>query len=446
MAAIAQKSLFSWKTVERSPEILRLKRVLDVLPDEPLVRALEDERKGKRNDYPIAALWNAIVAGIVFGHGKIASLIRELKRNAELREVCGFDPLLGERAVPPDWVCSRFCAKLLRHGRLIEGMFHGLVEEAGQLLPDLGEDLAIDAKALLTYGRKDPEAAWGVKTYRGTKPDGSTYETVKKWFGYQLHLLIDARYELPIAYRVTPANESEIPYLMTLLEEVEEKHADLHKRARTLAADRAYDNGRDKAALWDDREISPLIDTRDCFTHTGGERMRPLDPSRHDAIYYGPTSEVACKIDPFEVKEEKAFAAMQYMGFEKDRQTLKFRCPAAAFGLECKNREACAAPPLVRDGAFGRVVRVPLQTDRRLFFPAYRHSRTFRNGYKKRAAVERVFSRVDQVYGFERHTIRGLAKMRMRVGLALVVMLATAVAWIRVGQTDKARSLLRAAA
>ncbi|HUT23321.1 MAG TPA: hypothetical protein VM492_03145, partial [Sumerlaeia bacterium] len=61
-----------------------------------------------------------------------------------------------------------------------------------------------------------------------------------------------------------------------------------------------------------------MTDTRDCFTHTGGERMRPVDPSRHDAIYCGPTGEVACKIDPadgvreFVVKEEKAFAAMQY--------------------------------------------------------------------------------------------------------------------------------------
>ncbi|HUT25913.1 MAG TPA: hypothetical protein VM492_16380, partial [Sumerlaeia bacterium] len=72
---------------------------------------------------------------------------------------------------------------------------------------------------------------------------------------------------------------------------------------------------------------------------------------------------------------------------EKDRQTLKLCCPAAAFGLECENREACAdgvreaAPPPVRDGAFGRVAGAPLQTDRRLFFPAYRHSCTFRNGY-----------------------------------------------------------------
>jgi hypothetical protein len=57
----------------------------------------------------------------------------------------------------------------------------------------------------------------------------------------------------------------------------------------------------------------------------------------------------------------------------------------------------------------------------------------------------RVFSRVDQVYGFEHHPIRGEKKMRVRVGLALIVMLATAVAWAEVGRFDNVWSLRRAA-
>ena len=77
--------------------------------------------------------------------------------------------------------------------------------------------------------------------------------------------------------------------------------------------------------------------------------------------------------------------------------------------------------------------------------PVHRHSRTFRRADKKRSAVERVNSRIDQVYGFERHFIRGRAKMQLRVSLAMTVMLATAVAWIRAGQKEKARSLLRTA-
>lgn len=56
--------------------------------------------------------------------------------------------------------------------------------------------------------------------------------------------------------------------------------------------------------------------------------------------------------------------------------------------------------------------------------------------------MERVNSRLDQVLGFEHHTIRGKDKMEMRVSLALVVMLAMALGRIRAGQSDKMRSLI----
>jgi len=59
--------------------------------------------------------------------------------------------------------------------------------------------------------------------------------------------------------------------------------------------------------------------------------------------------------------------------------------------------------------------------------------------------VERVNSRIDQVYGFEHHFIRGEKKMKYRVGLAMPVMLATAVSWIEAGRVERARSLLRVA-
>ena len=49
------------------------------------------------------------------------------------------------------------------------------------------------------------------------------------------------------------------------------------------------------------------------------------------------------------------------------------------------------------------------------------------------------------VFGFENHTIRGLAKMRTRCTLALVVMLAMALGRIRAGQAEDMRSLLKSA-
>lgn len=78
MAKISQRA-FSWKELEEKNDLERLKLTLKYLPDEELMRALESERKNGRNDYPIRVLWNSIIAGIVFQHSSINSLIRELK-------------------------------------------------------------------------------------------------------------------------------------------------------------------------------------------------------------------------------------------------------------------------------------------------------------------------------------------------------------------------------
>jgi hypothetical protein len=441
MSILSQRSLFSWQEVEATSEISRLTRLLDVLPDQALLAALEHGRAGKRDDYPLRALWRALLAGIVFGHGSLASLSRELGRNGPLRDLCGFDPLRGDQAVPPGWVWTRFVAKLVRRGELIDAMFAQILERLAELLPDLGRELAIDGKAIGAWSRNDPEASEGFKNYQGEDQAGDPLQKIQKWFGYKLHLIVDANYELPVAYELTGAKEGESPRLAPLLEQIEQQHPALYERVQTLAADRGYDDGDDKAALYDDHGIVPLIDTRDLH----GGRMRPLDEQHHDTIYYSPTGQVACKVRPFEAEPNRAFAAMQFMGFEKERDTLKFRCPAAAFGLECRNREACRCAPAVRDGQYGRVVRVPLERDRRIFLPRHRHSLGFIEGYKKRTAVERVNSRIDQVYGFEDHFIRGKKKMRLRLGLALLVMLGTALAWVRLKKPEKMRSLVQAA-
>jgi len=440
MGSIAQGFLFSWEIVDRLPQIERLRQILDVLPDEKLIRALNRKRGWHDDRYPQEPMWNSVIVGMALAHPSTAALIREMKRNDQLLKVCGFDPVKGEEGIPPDYVYSRFFQKLFEHADLVEEMFETLVEKVRRLLPDFGKNLAIDSKALPTYGHKDKDANWGVKKYRGIGKDGTPWEKVTRWFGYKLHLIVDATHELPVAFEVTRASVADSPRLMPMVKKLDEEHPRLLRRTEAMAADRGYDDGADKAALYDNYEIVPLIDTRNQHRD-----MQPLDPEQSDTIYYSGTGEVCCKVDPLAAKADQRYARMQFMGFEKSRKTLKFRCPAKTLGIECKNGEACRCAPLVRDGEYGRVVRVPLDRDRRLFLPTHRHSHTFARLYKKRTSVERVNSRIDNVYGFEHHFIRGAKKMKCRVGLALIVMLATAVSWIEAGQMDRARSLLRAA-
>ena len=58
--------------------------------------------------------------------------------------------------------------------------------------------------------------------------------------------------------------------------------------------------------------------------------------------------------------------------------------------------------------------------------------------------MERINSRLDNSFNFETHYIRGLAKMKTRVGLALAMMMALALGRVRVGHAERVRSLVGA--
>ena len=94
----------------------------------------------------------------------------------------------------------------------------------------------------------------------------------------------------------------------------------------------------------------------------------------------------------------------------------------------------------------GKAVRIKLDQDRRVFTPVARSSYKWADIYRKRIAVERVNSRLDVSFGFEHHFIRGLAKMKIRMNLALVVMLSMALGRIKEKQKEQMRSLVKMAA
>jgi len=227
--------------LESSSDLDRLKMVLSSLPDEELVCALERRRGHGRDDYPVRPTWNALIAGIVYNHSTISSLRRELLRNGELRQICGFDPMKGSSAVPSESALSRFVAALIDQESLIEEMFHDLVESLKKELPDLGMNLAVDSKAIPSHGnpvkeekrngvrdeRRDVDADWGSKKYKGVRKDGTAWEKVKHWFGYKLHLLVDSVYEMPLAYAITTASTSDAKHLLPLVEDRKERHADI---------------------------------------------------------------------------------------------------------------------------------------------------------------------------------------------------------------------------
>jgi len=266
------------------------------------------------------------------------------------------------------------------------------------------------------------------RTNRGTGSDGKAWEKVRYWFGFKLHLVVDARHELPLAYEVTKASVNDGPRLLPMIERLDGRHPGIVRDADHLSADKAYDSRDNLETLQERYGIRPLIDTRDGWKD--GEVTRPLFTGRADCVVYDVRGTVYG--DRGRADLPATDSPMPFGGFEADRGTLKYLCPAAREGSVC---------PQAKSGAcrYGRIVRVKLDADRRYFVPLPRSTRKWARLYAERSAVERVNSRLDVSFGFERHTIRGLAKMRCRAGLALGVMLAMALGAILDGRRDRIR-------
>ena len=451
MATIVQPYIFSWKHIEADSVLNRLRLVLAALPDEPFVRHLEQRRGKGRDDYPVRPVWNAMLAGIVFQHPSAASLLRELMRNGELRDLCGFDPVLGAAAVPSDDAFGRFLSVVMDEHDALVDIFHHLIEALNARLPGLGNKLAVDSKAIRSYGRpvrdeekrqqddrrRDIDANWGTKTYKGLRADGSPWEKVSRWFGYKLHLLVDSEYELPLAFDVAKASSSDMINLMPLVEQLADNHSELAEGAVELSADKGYDSKANNAELLDDHDIKPVIDKRELWRENHSDQeasTRSLFADRVDSFTYDEQGQLYCVCPETGEQRELTFC-----GYEADRRTLKYRCPAAANVFDCKGRASCEAKANV--GAFGRVIRVPLELDRRIFTPIARHTSKWETAYARRSSVERVNSRLDCVLGFEQHTIRGLKKMTTKMALALIVLLAMALGRVMANQAELMRSL-----
>ena len=398
------------------------------------MRVLEEERGKGRDDYPIRAVWNSLLAGIVFQHPTIESLIRELPRNGQLRECCGFQP----GAVPPPSVYTRFLQHLLDHESVLDQRFDDLVEALRTALPHFAERLAIDGKALPSFaqnpnknqtpdGRRDLDADHGVKPYHGKNKDGKPWEKIVHGFGYKIHLLVDSTDAWPLAFTVTQASVADITEAPVLLAPMAKRHPLALKAARVLSGDKGYDSRPRVTELWDDYQIKPVIDIRNLWKD--GE-ISPGLPG-YANVTYDYQGVVECYDPATGIKRTMANG-----GFEPDRSTLKKVCPVDVSGGVCEGAEECPVK---------HQLRIQLDTDHRIFTPIDRASYRWKQEYQARTAVERVNSRLDVSFGFEWHTIRGLKKMRLRCGLALVVMLAMALGRIRANQADQLRSLVRPA-
>jgi IS5 family transposase len=408
---IIQPLLFDFESFISKRSEDRLTLVLEAIPAEKLIITLEKEHWTGRKGYSVRGMWGAFIAGIVYGCCSMAEVARLLKNNRDVRLVCGF----GKDRLPGEDALGRFLNKLTVHEDLLEECFVSLVEKLRQVLPGFGTKLAVDATDIEAYSNghrktpSDPDACWGVKEAK-TSTSGGKEKELYRWFGYKLHLIVDAFYELPVTFTVTPANESDMNQMKPLL-----KKAGLEKKEHqpeAVMADRGYDSKENCLAIFKDIHAAPIIPLR--------EKPGYESP---DICNAKGTPTCSCGLE------------MVYWG--RDGKYLKYRCPDVLGKAKCRCRFPCSA------SSYGYVLKLPvMKEDPRRHVPVPHESKKWARLYRMRTAVERVNSRVKDLLGLRKITFRGLAKVTLRSLLSLLVMLAAAVSMAERDRLKEVRTLV----
>ena len=255
---------------------------------------------------------------------------------------------------------------------------------------------------------------------------------------YDRVMISDTEYEFPVAITVTAASCGEGRQLRRMLRQSMDDEPQLAQRTQQFTADRGLDHKKTETMLWDDYAIRPIIDLRklwrvekqDADYDPGKTITRQLNGGQCvDNILYIETGTVYCQCPKSSERRQ-----IYFQGFEKDRNSLKYRCPAAASDFECKGQRECHEQSGSRALNYGRTVRIKLEDhNRRIFTPTPHGTGRWRKDYNRRGAAEQIFSRVDQVYCFGRHYIRGLKVMKARASLAVAVMMTMALTQVRAG-------------
>lgn len=410
------KRLFAWDCLEDSPTLKTLKQLLEAVPDGKLLESLRTARGKGRDDYPVVTLWRILLLSIALRHPTIESCLAELKRNESLRRLVGID---SEDVVPQKWNLSRFLDSLGQepHLSLLHNTFDQMIERLGEVVPDLGRDTAGDATAVNARRRRPgkdgkpkpdeglPQASGGRKEYTD---DAGKVTKVVEWFGFKLHLLVDVKHEVSLAYRITDTKAGDGETLPAVLGDAQENLPP--GRIKTLAYDKAADS-KDVHALLHESEIKAIIENRSLWKDEQ-ERMLPGHDGNSNVVY----DEAGTVYCYDRVSQPMVRHPMAYIGHEPARGTLKYRCPARHEGWDCPMSKICNAGK-----SYGMTVRVDREIDLRRFPPLPRATKKFERLYKGRTAVERVNARLKIFWGADDGNVTGSRRFFALLGVVLVV-------------------------
>ena len=415
------RPLFPWDELADSPSLQAIHTLLASIPDQRLLHLLAQRRHHGCDKYPVRVLWGCLLLAILLRYPSMQACLDELRRNAGLRLLIDLE---REQDVPHGWNLSRFLTVLGQQPFQAElvSIFDAMVRHLGESVADLGRHTAGDSTALSGRPEPDddrrtqevaqglPQPSGGRKEYKDA--DGKVTKIVE-WFGYKLHLLVDAKHEVALAYHVSDTKAGDNEEIEPLLVHAQ---ANLPEgRIETVAYDKAADDIKVHELLHE-QGIKPVIPNRACWPKDG-EQEKGIGGRIPLHVVHNEAGTVYC----YDTSNPPVRRAMSYMGHEKDRETLKYRCPARVEGFLCAAQERCNAGK-----SYGLTVRVPQEIDLRRFPAIPRATAQFERLYKGRTSVERVNGRLKVFWGLDDGNVVGSRRFHAHVGAVMIVHLAFA--------------------
>jgi transposase, IS5 family len=362
--------------------------ILDSIEITDLVEQLEFLRWTGRPGYSTKTMFGVALTKSLYAIPTWTRTLALVREHAGLRSAIGCEE---DRDVPSIDAMYRFTKKLRRCEGQRQACIDSVLEALRSKNPGMGKDIAIDGSSIPAYangqrfkskgGRErkpeeysDPDASWGHRSAISTQKGGGFY-------GYKLHMAVDTATELPLAWEIHTAKDSEAKFALSLLDEVRERGFSV----RTAAMDKGYDSG----PIYDgceERDVRPIIPLKETAAVKKGDHNPPR-----------------CK-----------HGIWQFAGADYKRGASKWRCP-----------EGKCSPASVWKKAD------------RLFPLIPRYTKRWKSLYCGRGSAEREFGRLKNEWGLTPLRVRRIERVKLHADLTILTKLAYELAKARESQELK---------
>lgn len=411
--AMYQRSLLPPESI---PPAVRYDKLFENLPH-------VDSRTSKRGRRPFSK--HTLLKGLVYrnlrGFGKLVELEFELLNNPSMAEPLGLNPL---KKPPSDERFSEFLrATANGYFQLVrKNLVQQLIDEGVIRATAIGFDSCpikagvkennLKASVKDRYNKNrlvcgDKDARLGVMIHF---PQPYKKE-VRYFWGYRNHVVNDLQSELPLWEITLQANKSEKPVGLSMLKELQKSFS---LPIEAVAGDANYDA----------EEILKYI-----IEQMKAEAMIPRNP--------GNTQNT-----PYTVKKGKIYCQADLPMHRKGKMTARgitycqYSCPLHWSKKMRRDYLLCPAghPKFLTQKGCNVLIRETPSVRDRIDYGTQR----FKEIYKQRTSVERVFSRLLSI-SMQRPTVKGLRAVRNHCTVAHITVLLVALTAHRMGCEDKIR-------